>query len=59
MQSALNLQMIQLKLNFRSVLRKVTPNIRGSNMKASQATTPALRFDDHLRLLFGSPLKPV
>lgn len=53
-QSALDLQMIQLQLDNRNVLRKITARVTGSNIQAGDAASLALRFDDHTYLLHNA-----
>lgn len=49
-QPAFNLQMIQLQLDARNVLGKVTADIVRAHMQSGVAQSPALRFDNHTHL---------
>lgn len=52
-QPALNLQMIELQLNNRNSLGKITPNVGYTHMQPGEAAPLALRFYNHTYLLFN------
>jgi len=53
LQSALNLEMIQLQLDARNLFREITPNVPGANVEPGDSASLALRFDHHTHLPFN------
>jgi hypothetical protein len=52
-QTALDLEMIQLQFDYGDVFRKITANVRCTDVESSEAAALALCFDYHTRLLFN------
>jgi hypothetical protein len=53
LQPALNLEMIQVQLDDRNVLGKITPDIGSTDVQSRDTTALALCFDHHICLLFN------
>jgi hypothetical protein len=54
LESAFNLEMIQLQLDARNVFGKVAPDIVHAYMQSDNSASPALCLDDHTYLPFNA-----